>query len=645
MSTCLAAAVGTIAIGVMIYGSLDTRQNRGNAPSVLDRLNVASLRAPMPSFRTRAEGLPWAVPKMDRLQPAVGAPVIQQLIREQIRVRRNGRPYTQVRPYMRIVTKLQPVPISNTDVIPAFNPIALYAPKRKGRKSGGEQEAKDFKFKVIDLLGGAMPVNDGQNLSDHQVTEIVARFVSDAALVAGLSREDGAAAVDGVPLAPGRVSHRGIANAPNTTVAYRTPPKKAEEATEDLERQERRIHTLRKGDRLSRLLRKFGGDKIQVRSMLEAMRTIIHDKQLEPGLQLHVTLVPSLTSDRKEPARFSIYSEAGEHKVSVMRNAAGEFIASARPFASAIARAALAAADKAEASSIYASMYYAALLQGIAPETILQKQRIHAYDTDFRRRIRNGDYAEYFFELDRTLSDEGTFGDLLYTALATGGEFHRFWRFRAPDGTIDYYDANGRTSRKFLLRRPVRGQSVRLSSGFGMRFHPLLRTMRPHRGIDWAAPRGTPILAAGNGVVEEARHRGEYGKYVRIRHANSYRTAYAHMRRFARGIKQGVRVRQGQVIGFIGSTGLSAGPHLHYEVLVNSKRVNPLSIQVPRERQLTGRALADFKRERARIDELMRRQPVMMSQSVKSQAAWRPVIKPNAYANFRSTQSQPRNGR
>jgi murein DD-endopeptidase MepM/ murein hydrolase activator NlpD len=150
-----------------------------------------------------------------------------------------------------------------------------------------------------------------------------------------------------------------------------------------------------------------------------------------------------------------------------------------------------------------------------------------------------------------------------------------------------------------------------LTDTFGMRFHPLYNERRMHNGIDWAGPVGTPIVAAGNGAVEEAVFKGANGKYVRLRHANGYQTAYLHMSGFARGIEPGAKVRQGQIIGFLGNTGLSTGPHLHYEVLVNNIHVNPLSIQVPRERQLTGKLLTDFQKERGRIDELMRRPAVM----------------------------------
>jgi murein DD-endopeptidase MepM/ murein hydrolase activator NlpD len=173
-----------------------------------------------------------------------------------------------------------------------------------------------------------------------------------------------------------------------------------------------------------------------------------------------------------------------------------------------------------------------------------------------------------------------------------------------------------------LMRRPVRGEGMRLGSGFGMRRHPILGMVRPHNGVDWSGPIGTPIMAAGSGTIEEAGRKGEYGNYVRIRHANGYRTSYAHMRGFAAGISEGVRVRQGQVIGFLGTTGLSTGPHLHYEVLVNSRPVDPMSLQVPKDRKLTGNPLRDFLKEKGRIDDLLRRNPVS-SRIIDQQAALR----------------------
>jgi len=279
------------------------------------------------------------------------------------------------------------------------------------------------------------------------------------------------------------------------------------------------------------------------------------------------------------------------------------------------APALLSDSDRVQDSSLYASLYHVAAKQRVPPDLILQILRIHAYGTDFRQRVRVGDGVELFFDTKGEGVD-GEIGDLLATFITAGGETHKFYRFRTPDGVTDFYDATGSTARKFLNRRPVRGDDVRLTSGFGMRKHPLLHTMRMHNGVDWACAAGTPIMAAGNGVIEEAGPKGGFGKYVRIRHANGYKTAYAHMSRFAAGVVVGVRVRQGQTIGYVGSSGLSSGSHLHFEVMVKNRfdgeysHVDPRTIPVPNDRQLAGKDLADFKRERARIDDLMRRPPV-----------------------------------
>jgi murein DD-endopeptidase MepM/ murein hydrolase activator NlpD len=192
--------------------------------------------------------------------------------------------------------------------------------------------------------------------------------------------------------------------------------------------------------------------------------------------------------------------------------------------------------------------------------------------------------------------------------MTINGDTRKFYRFRTPDDVVDYYDEQGNSAKKFLMRNPVRGG--RFTSGFGDRRHPLLKYMRMHNGVDWAAPTGTPIAAAGDGTVEQVGGRGGYGNYVRLRHANGFSTAYGHMSRYAAGVAPGVTVKQGQIIGYVGSTGLSTGPHLHFEVLVNNSYVNPMTIQVPRGLQLTGRQLAEFQRERRRIETLMELDPV-----------------------------------
>ena len=183
-------------------------------------------------------------------------------------------------------------------------------------------------------------------------------------------------------------------------------------------------------------------------------------------------------------------------------------------------------------------------------------------------------------------------GELLYTSMTIDGQDRKFYRFRTPDDVVDYYDEQGNSAKKFLMRNPVKGG--RYTSGFGDRRHPLLKYQRMHTGVDWAAPSGTPILAAGDGTVEKVGREGGYGNYVRLRHANGFATAYGHMSASPPASSPASAVKQGQIIGYVGSTGMSTGPHCHFEVMVNTKFVNPMTIQVPRGLQLTGRQLAEF---------------------------------------------------
>ena len=577
-------------------------------------------RLPQPAvIRNASEGLNWSVPKSDRLQIATGSVGVKHIIHEQVQVRRNNRPFIQIRPYMRIVSRLSEVPPSEAEAIPPFNPFKLYATEADASDSEGtsRESQSDVSIRVVELLGGILPSDDGQELDESEVAELVARAREEAQNLAmrpslqpdDLARPQEADVAIGEDI--GADLTLDSAPPPNTTVLFKSVAD-ADDVEDGLEPSEVRVIRVARGDNLARILQRLGTEQWQVNAMLQAARPTFPDNALMPGQEVHVTLVPSLSDpDNVEPVRLSIFSEAHEHKVTVVRNAAGEFVASSEPYDDKVARVTLKEGDTSHTASLYAAIYHAALAEGVPPDTIMQILRIHAYDTDFRRRVGHGDTLDFFFDVKEDEGPDSTPGELLYSAITSGGEARRFWRFRTPDGIVDYYDEYGNNSKRFLMRRPVRGESVRLTSGFGMRIHPIINAPKMHTGIDWASPVGTPIMAAGNGVVEEAHRKGGYGNYVRIRHANGYQTTYAHMSRIAPNIKQGVKVKQGQVIGYVGCTGLCSGPHLHYEVLVNNRFVDPLKIQVPHERQLTGRQLAEYQKERSRIDELMRRAPVM----------------------------------
>jgi murein DD-endopeptidase MepM/ murein hydrolase activator NlpD len=253
---------------------------------------------------------------------------------------------------------------------------------------------------------------------------------------------------------------------------------------------------------------------------------------------------------------------------------------------------------------LYQSIYETALRNKVPPNVIEDMIRIYSYDVDFQRRVQPGDSFDVFFAGEDEGAASTEKSEVLFASLTVGGETKKYYRFQTPDdAVVDFYDESGKSAKKFLVRKPVNNAIMR--SGFGSRRHPILGYVKMHTGVDWATSYGTPIFASGNGVVEAAGWEGGYGKYVKIKHNNGYETAYGHMSAFAKGLEVGKRVRQGQVIGFVGSTGQSTGAHVHYEILVNGRFVDPMRIKLPRGRSLEGGILTSFEKERDRLDGMM----------------------------------------
>jgi murein DD-endopeptidase MepM/ murein hydrolase activator NlpD len=251
------------------------------------------------------------------------------------------------------------------------------------------------------------------------------------------------------------------------------------------------------------------------------------------------------------------------------------------------------------------SLYESAAHAGATPTVTAQVVKLFAHKLDFSRDIKPGDQFRMVF--DRKVTESGRTietGDLLYAEIGTKKSgVTRFYRFDRKGGPADFFDETGKNIKGFLLRTPVDG--ARITSTFGMRRHPVLGYTRGHQGVDFGAGTGTPIVAAGDGVVVEARRWSGYGNWVRVRHNGGWETGYAHMSRYAKGIRAGMRVSQGQVIGYVGSTGLATGPHLHYETWLNGKRTNPLSAKVPQGSILAGAELAAFRAQKAKIDAMI----------------------------------------
>lgn len=242
-------------------------------------------------------------------------------------------------------------------------------------------------------------------------------------------------------------------------------------------------------------------------------------------------------------------------------------------------------------ATIQNSLYVDATRLGAPDRVVAQFANIYEYSVDFQRDIQPGDEFEMFFEVARDRKGKIIkSGDLLFTSFAPRGNTSQYYLYKDSDNRENFYDVDGKTAKRKLRATPING--ARLSSSFGSRKHPILGYRKMHAGVDFAAPRGTPILAAGSGTVERANRYGSFGNYIRIRHTDGYKTAYAHLQKFARGVRAGVYVKQDQVIGYVGTTGRSTGPHLHYEVIHNGKKINPRRLS-----QLSGKPLANSEKE------------------------------------------------
>ena len=250
---------------------------------------------------------------------------------------------------------------------------------------------------------------------------------------------------------------------------------------------------------------------------------------------------------------------------------------------------------------IKSSLFKAAQKDNIEAEVIVEFARIFGFEIDFQRDIRKNDIFQIVY--NKYVDDDGELqknGKIIYAYMKNKGREIELYRFVDQKGIAGYYQTNGKSIEKALMKTPING--ARLSSTFGMRKHPILGYNKMHRGTDFAAPKGTPIMASGSGTVEVVKWWGAYGKYIRIKHNTKYKTAYAHLNGYARGIRPGAKVRQGQIIGYVGSTGRSTGPHLHYEVLVNGKRKNSQRLKLPSGRTLRGSDREKFEISRIKID-------------------------------------------
>lgn len=349
---------------------------------------------------------------------------------------------------------------------------------------------------------------------------------------------------------------------------------------------------LERRETLTGLVKRLGAPADEAAGALQTLYDdeLIDPRRLLPGLEAEAFL------DDGHLTALNVKAEPGRN-LFITRDHGGRWTAAAL-------NARLTHEYKRVAAPIETSIYETALKLGAGDQQVVDYASVFAYDVDFQREIHPGDTFEMVYDAftDETGKPVKT-GNLVFASLNGKALTRSFYRFTpSDDGETDYFDSNGESATKFLMKTPING--ARLSSPFGNRKHPISGYTRLHKGTDFAAPTGTPVYAAGNGTVEWAARRGGYGNYIIVKHANGYKTAYAHLSRYARGLRKGKHVRQGDIIGYVGSTGASTGPHLHYEVYINGKPVNAMKLKLPTGRKLaeTPAMMAEFETARDEID-------------------------------------------
>jgi hypothetical protein len=561
--------------------------------------------------------------KGDRLMKSVDLVAAKQSFRTTTPIKVGDREVMRMRGFTRISTPLALASTGFADEVPPFNPIKLLNDARNPFTSealdpGQRQDDAEVSFSSRDLAGIDLPAT-GLRLSAEEVQAQVAEMLKSAFATGNplaLSSQVLLTRTSRVGLEmPGGLGYAtigaGALSSPFSNIEVRMVPENVtplpKNGAENKDAEERMVG-IRKNETIEDVLRAQGATREQIARIMSALRRGSQAGVTE-GQRLKL-LFADVTGLGKglQVARLSVYTD-DKLEVTVAMADDGSFVQVAQAESPTPTTRRKPAEeeddDDGEGMRLYDSFYETAIKSDIPRTVINDLVRVFANDVDFQRAVSAGDAFEAFYED----GEEGeSRNDLLFASITTRNETFRYFRFQTPDDQmLDFYDENGRSTRKFLVRKPITQGETR--SGFGMRRHPILGYTRMHTGVDWAAPTGTPIFSAGNGTVIKAGRESGYGNRVEIQHANGYITTYNHLSGYARGLAEGQRVRQGQVVGYLGMTGLATGPHLHYEVIVNGHFVDPLRVKLARTRELDGRMSANFRRERDRIDGLLAKAP------------------------------------
>ena len=618
--TILTGLCGAALIGGAVFASLDGEMTFARVP---ERVESALRGAFGANDRTAS------LRKSDRLPPPGESTAARSVVRVSTVTRVGNRDVMRVRPFIRISGNLSMTTSDLSAKIPPFNAQRM----------------------LTDVGSAAPAAADDPNNADAAEPDAEVSFVTkDLAPILPKAKVAAVVALDEVLMRVrdaanwhgngGGVRYAALANAAadvtgaqsDMKLAYATEsaasdpyagfetrvvpenvtllPKTKEQATGGNASGER-VHPVKKGDTVISILKEQGATQDEAKAIAATLGARGRDGGLKEGEKLRILMAPSSPAPgaRLQPYRVIVANDAAVEAVAALSDL-GKYVAVDVQSMNTVTDTADNKSsdddedDDGSGVRLYQSIYETAMRNKVPAPVIEDMIRIYSYDVDFQRKVQPGDSFDVFYAGEDEGSSITEKSEVLFASLTVAGETKKYYRFQTPDdAVVDYYDETGKSAKKFLVRKPVNNAIMR--SGFGGRRHPILGYVKMHTGVDWATAYGTPIFASGNGVVEKVGWEGGYGKYVRLKHNNGYETAYGHMSAFAKGMEVGKRVRQGQVIGFVGSTGMSTGAHVHYEILVNGRFVDPMRIKLPRGRSLEGPIMASFEKERDRLDAQM----------------------------------------
>jgi murein DD-endopeptidase MepM/ murein hydrolase activator NlpD len=354
-------------------------------------------------------------------------------------------------------------------------------------------------------------------------------------------------------------------------------------------------YEIKSGDSVEKILKKINIKNSEIKIVIDQYKKYSSKNKLLPGNKINIIAKKNISNKDNSIVKFSIPITKST-TIEISKDDMGK-IKSQKIITQLYKKQVLAE------NIIKNSLYKSAIEAKINANTIIEFARIFGFEIDFQRDIRKNDYFRIVY--DKYFDENGEFvksGAIYYAHMSVNGREITLYRY-GNDKNYSYFDINGKSVEKALMKTPING--ARLSSSFGMRKHPILGFNKMHKGTDFAAPSGTPVMASGSGTIIRSRWCGGGGNCVKIKHNSTYQTVYAHLKSFAKGIKEGRKVKQGQIIGYVGSTGMSTGPHLHYEVLINGKQVNSQKLKLPSGKVLKGNERQKFEIDRIKTDVLV----------------------------------------